>query len=70
MPKTTKIGFVREELSRIAILRDRQDVTAPTMNASWSFTQVFVFGKMQMRSFDFDRLVEILKTIPSGAVPN
>ena len=67
MAKITKIGMVREELNRIASAEDRQDVVAPTMKASWSFTRMMVIGKLKMQTFDFDALLEILKTIPDGA---
>jgi hypothetical protein len=67
MANITKIGMVREELSRIASTEDRQDVVAPTMKASWSFARMMVIGKLKMQTFDFDSLLEILKTIPNGA---
>jgi hypothetical protein len=67
MAKITKIGMVRGELSRIASAEDRKDQIAPTMKASWSFTRMMVIGKLKMQTFDFDSLLEILKTIPDGA---
>ena len=67
MAKITKIGMVREELSRIASTDDRQDAVTPTMKASWSFTRMMVIGKLKMQTFDFDSLRELLKTIPDGA---
>ena len=67
MPKESKIGSIRDELSRIASRDDRQDIFSPTMMASWSYTRVLVIGKTKMDAFDFDVLSEILKRIPSGA---
>ena len=66
MVKITKIGLIREELSRIASVEDRMDPVAPTMMASWSFTRVMIIGKLKMQAFDFDFLQEIFKKAPDG----
>jgi len=67
MAKITKIDLIRDELNRIASPDDRKDIYAPAMKASWSFSRVMIIGKLRMQGFDFNGVLEILKSVPNQA---